>query len=871
MKFFSKDKNNSFVIVPEELENEKQTSKPTSPDAITPDEISSLFTLEKSDKPQYEADGPSPLDILKSRMQVSEPQSETAKKVETSIALKKDNNVEVAENKPQKTLLQKLQRYTVDEQGRDLSENHLPLYELESVAEILKSDGDKAIEALSKKYNVSVDDLGKTPKKQDKKPQIVSEPQEEKVTTVAPSPTPTPAFEKMVVDSEVRQEEELFEALFPTEEKTELDFSIPDISDIDNSAAQISQQPTAPADTATIRFTPIKDSKGNTGRIAISSVTQNVDLRQEISDDFSNEVISDTTTLHKTDFELFSPKTEMNDLAGGKKLMRILAIKKRSGFLRTAVSAIMSLAILLFALPPLSDFIISETGISMIICGAFLTLSILANIGMFADFTRLFKARSSSDVLASLAAVFTLALTVNAAITSSNAYYIILLCSLIMFMRSLYSFKDVSTRLGNLKQIANSKPKRAVELITDTATTYAMAKDSIEGDVLAAAPRRANFIEDFMKYSQYNTKLSGKTAIIFYITLALCLLSGVAANFYYDSAFHGFYCAAAIACIAAVPILFLIDSLPLASAAKKLNIKGAMIAGIAAAEKLELANAAVISTTDIFPDGAITMHDMKVLENNRIDEILVRAASLTAAVESPLAPIFKSIAGTNLSYSIPDSDTVKYEKRLGLSGWVDNELMFIGNRSLMEAHGIEVPSIEVDKKILRSGYFPVYVATSNTACALLIIQYDVRRDIQKELRRVTELGITLLVNNCDPNVNESMICDYFGLYEDSVKVMTNAGVHMYKNATLPTERCSAPAAFRGRAMSFISIMNSASRIKKSNTILSIMYILSSILGIVYFIYASFSGLDAIPEQSTVLLYELAATVLSGLLFLIKKP
>ena len=100
---------------------------------------------------------------------------------------------------------------------------------------------------------------------------------------------------------------------------------------------------------------------------------------------------------------------------------------------------------------------------------------------------------------------------------------------------------------------------------------------------------------------------------------------------------------------------------------------------------------------------------------------------------------------------------------MGISGWVDNKFLFVGNRTLLEAHGIDVPSVETDKKILRQGYFPIYVATDNKACALLAVQYNVKPEIARELRKTSALGITMLINSSDPNLTEEMICAYFGL------------------------------------------------------------------------------------------------------------
>ena len=298
---------------------------------------------------------------------------------------------------------------------------------------------------------------------------------------------------------------------------------------------------------------------------------------------------------------------------------------------------------------------------------------------------------------------------------------------------------------------------------------------------------------------------------------------------------------------------------------------GAMIAGKTGAEKIENANAAVLNADELFPSGTVQLHQMKLLSDNSIDDTIIRAASLTDALSSPLSPIFKKIAGTGGNVVLPDSDTVKYEDKMGISGWVDNKLLFIGNRTLMEAHGIEVPSVEVDRKILRKGLFPVYVATENKACALITVRYTVRPDIARELRRVSALGVTMLINSSDPNMTEEMICDYFGLYEDSVKVMSAAGCHMYKNAVTPNESCFAPAAYKGNPMGLAAIIGNAGKIKKSNLTLTVLYVILSVLGAVLFAYMSFDGSGSLMSGASVLLYSLISTAVSYILYLTQKP
>ena len=850
MGFFSKNKKNKidFFINTDETANTSGVlgDKNLAPHAITAQEISDFSG---QDKAEQHLNHTNALDALKNRMKSNISQTNN----------QETTTVDTSEKGEEKSLLDKLHRYTVDEQGHDLSKVNEPLYQLESVTEILKSKSENSIKNLSKKYDVFVDDLGKSTQQKAEQPTDKTNDIENEKTFV---------FEQMVTEAERREEEELYKNVFEPEtvvKENQNPLDLPDISDIDNREYGINSQENV-SDTATIRFTPIKDSKGNTDHITISNVTKHIDL-----DDIAPDAINiNSTELQQTEFELFKPKSEITDFQSGKKFLRNLAIKKRSAFLSVFVSTIVTLALMVFLIPAVFDVIISNTKSAMIICTAFLLISTLANYTMFFGVAKLLNKKLSADIFACTAAIFTLSLSVCAASTNSNAYYIILLCSIILWFRSISNFKLISAKHGNLRQILNSDKKNAVTLIDDNATTFAMAKNTIDGDVLVCSHKKANFIEDFMKHWEFTDTLSKKHPFLFYATVLLDILCAMVAYFYYDSIFTAFYCAACLCCISAIPTLFFIDAFPLSSATKKLNQKGTMIAGLQGAELIENANAAYLSINDIFPKGTISMYSMQVLSNN-IDQTILKAASLTAAVGSPLEAIFNKIAGTNSSYSMPDSDTVKYEKRLGISGWVDNELLFIGNRSLMEAHGISIPSVEIDKKILRKGFFPVYVATENTACALIVIQYDVQRDIAKELRKITELGVTLLIDNCDPNINEEMICDYFGLYEDSVKIMTNAGVCMHRNATPDVERCSSPAAFRGSALNFIKIINCASNIKKSNLILTILYALFAIFGIVYFVYASFSGLSLIPQSTTIIAYELIITFISIIGFLIRKP
>lgn len=881
MKFFSKNKDDELFYLLESDDNEytfgqENTLHPEH--ALTPEEVIGFSS--NSDSTNASATGA--LDSLKKRMlentsdtkaednpRSAEEKSDCENNDGFDLnAFSKTYNKAKAEKQPktdtvpqkekvsaqtEPSLLEKCRPFIVDGENGDNAMKSAPTYRLESVAEILSNESKKALDKLSQKYEIAFDDLGKYEK------------------TQAPPTEPTVA-EK--AEKSKAPKTESFEDLVSSLSKvSKVQTNVSNvISDID--ASPLAPEPQTPDihSTATIRFTPVSGTD-NTSRISISSKTMPIDLTGELTS--LPETVADETEreilLEQTEFEEYIPREEFSDEKDAKRFLRKLSLKKRSAFLRSVFSGLCLILLIIARLPFMSEILLAHTMAANIICTAILGIITLINADMFKALPKIFSRQSTPDVLSVTASLAVLIYGIIAVFKNEVALDLILLGAVILFIRALGSFWNASHMLEGFKQISAASPKRAVKLIGDQAVTFAMAKNAIEGDVLAAAPQKTKHINDYMKYSTFRVFLAGKLPVITAVSLILSIVMGFACAAYFDGVLYGFYSAAAIQCFAALPVIFMIDNLPLYSSAKRLSHMGAMIAGKTGAERIENANAAVFSADELFPSGTVQMHQLQILSDNSIDDTIIRAASLTEAMRSPLAPIFKKIAGTGGNNVLPDSDTVKYEDRMGISGWVDNRLLFIGNRTLMEAHGIEVPSIELDRKILRQGLFPVYVATQDKACALITVRYTVRADIAKELRRVSALGVTMLINSSDPNMTEEMICDYFGLYSDSVKVMSAAGCHMYKNAVTATPASSAPAAYKSNPLGLAAIISNATRIKKSNLLLTVLYMISAVLGSVLFAYMSFDGSGTLMSGITLLIYSLASTAISYILYLTQKP
>lgn len=840
MKLFSKKQDDFFSLLEEENNSISTGETLLEPShALTPEEVLSTPKLDTTKR--YDSTGA--LDSLKKRMQK---------------ATATDN----------RSLLEKCKPYILDEDGNDASNEIPPSYTLESVDEILKSDAEKVIDQLKQKYDISFDYLGKYIEQQNT--QNVSKPKTEIKEEVIIKEEPKEPIETSTV-KKVETFDDTIQISMPIKN---VQSSVPFvISDIDNTVSLPEKEDNDISSTSTITFTPVSSENSSQPKIVVTTNTRQIDLTGELESisSTSNSYEDNRVLLENNDFDDFSPENEFKDSTQSKKFIRRFSILKRRSFLTSTFSVFFTLLLCVMKLPFMSGLVLGKTVPSMIACTSITFLVLLLNIDMFLSLAKAFSKKAGPDVLASIASIFVLLYAVMGIINGEIVLDLLLILCIVVSLRAISKFRKDSYMLSNLKQIAGDKEKKAVRLISDPAVTFAMAKNSIEGDTLIAAPQKCRHINDYIKYSTFGTFLNGKIPTITVLSILISVIAGLTAFNYFDGVVHGFYAAAAVQCFTALPTLFFIDTLPLYKAAQKLNKIGCMIAGKHGAESIESANALVLNSTDLFPIGTVTLHQMKVLSENNLDETILRAASLTETLNSPLAPIFKRIAGESNITTLPDSDTVKYEDRMGISGWVDNKLLFIGNRTLMETHGIAVPSLEVDHKILRSGYFPVYVASGDKVCALLMVQYDVSPTVASELRRLSKLGINLLVVNTDPNITNEMICDYLGLYSDSVMIMSTAGCHMYKSSATNEFSCSAPASFKGGAIALAKIMNCANRIRRSNTLFSILYIIAAVLGIIIFAYASFSGSGSLMDSGTILLYSLISAVVSYILFLTQKP
>ena len=629
-------------------------------------------------------------------------------------------------------------------------------------------------------------------------------------------------------------------------------------------------EPEAPAaEEATISFTPIKEEQPKTASdatmpfIPVSDVTPEpvgLDIGEKIPFEMQNE---------PTDEELFGDYETVADAVPIHNELKSAYTKINAKMVITALIAILLTAGEIAALT-MSDTITQFGNIPVIISTVLTIVAAAVNYHIFSGFAAFFSSKRSTDCALCVSTVISIlyGIVCIARGTVSAQFGFI---NVIGMLFSLWGKRNsAKRRLIGFEEIANDEEKQALTLIDEQNGSYAIAHDAVEGEALIAAGKKTINITRYLKNSATEDTFSGKALVLSVIGL----VAAVALTVFTLVTGDGENALATLAALLAVCASFgssIVGTRPSLLAAKHLLDYGAMITSPEAAEIIEQANAAVFDINSIFPRGKVKMYDMKVLSPNDLDRTIFNAAAVTTSINSPLGHVFRRIARTSEDYVLPPADSVKYEKRMGISGWVGDHSLLIGNRTLMETHGVSVPSVEVDKKILRSGYFPVYVACNGSPCALLIVGYEADREIENELRRLQNSGVVLLINNCDPNVTEEMLCDYFGLQTDFVKIMQSGSVKEYREKTEFRESVSAPASFSGNACGLAAIITASIRMKRLGAVMAALNIILTVVGIAAAAVLLVSGMGALITPVNIAVYLAASLVLVCLPSLLYRP
>ena len=249
-------------------------------------------------------------------------------------------------------------------------------------------------------------------------------------------------------------------------------------------------------------------------------------------------------------------------------------------------------------------------------------------------------------------------------------------------------------------------------------------------------------------------------------------------------------CASLVACVPITGLLCM--EIPLGRAVKAQLGKGALLNGWNAVEKFGDTDALAVNTTDLFPRGSIRVRKAFTVSDMSIPQVTAAAASVVVASGGCLAEVFSSLVEDEKNF-ISSADSITYENELGISGWVNEKRILVGNRNMMETHRVIIPGgglarldeFEAMKK--RPGHQVLYVAVNNRLEGVFLLEYKASNAIRNALVQLISDGTNIMVYTCDANIDVRLLTSVFDIPSRYITILDNDGSRVYDSVTYAVE------------------------------------------------------------------------------------
>jgi cation transport ATPase len=420
----------------------------------------------------------------------------------------------------------------------------------------------------------------------------------------------------------------------------------------------------------------------------------------------------------------------------------------------------------------------------------------------------------------------------------------------------------------NFSFITAHSPAYAAKIYNDEETARRMVSGTTASKGVAAYQHLTRFLSDFLKISYApdpSEEISGKI-------VPVSVIVSVFVTAVYAVLFKSVPGAASaltvMLCISVPFTAMLAGNLPMMFFSKRMLKEGAMVAGYPSVKQFCDTTAVMLTASELFPKGSVKLEDMTTLQQYRVEESLLMAAAVLREAASPIAPVFDELIAESES-ELPAVESVMFEEKSGLVGWIGGERVLIGNIALMNRYHINFPEERPAKRSRNKKTELTYIACSGSPVAVLSLSYSAPRSAREQLQKAENSGLAFVVSSPDPNVSADMIAEEYGLFFRSVKIMSPGYANEIEEVTSKVEETSrAYLATRGRQSSLARAVGGCIGLKSNITLGIAIAIFGLVLGILLCatlaLYASVSRLSVV-EMMIYIAFWTAATLISEII------
>ena len=456
----------------------------------------------------------------------------------------------------------------------------------------------------------------------------------------------------------------------------------------------------------------------------------------------------------------------------------------------------------------------------------------------------LFTAKPSGDSLMSFAAVAALAHCIVCILLGENgaavSHIYVGAVGFVFLLNSIGKRSMMRRIFKNFRFLMKNKNLYSAACITEEkqAREFVKSAQPQEPDIRYNA--KTEFATRFLANSYADDPTDGIAKWLVYPVILAAIITGVV-TFFITREW--------IAAVSALTAVLLIGvpagaiwsfNKALESADKTLLKERGTITGFAAVNDAAGTTAVVVDGEALFPQGTCVLKGMKLFKKMQMDEAILYAASVLEHTHHPFKSVFMEVVN-DVKDHMPESFDTAYESKLGLSTWIYDRKVLLGNKEMMSAHGIEIPTTAKPEEFTHDNMRTVFLAIDGSVYAMFVLEYYADSVTEYELQRLEASGIRVLVKTEDSNIDEALLCMLFDLEADSVKVLGMRAAGIYDEKTEVPVYNEAKIIGNGDPVTFMRSITACSMLQGQFGLLKLLQYIAIGLGVVVVAVLSFMG------------------------------
>ncbi len=276
----------------------------------------------------------------------------------------------------------------------------------------------------------------------------------------------------------------------------------------------------------------------------------------------------------------------------------------------------------------------------------------------------------------------------------------------------------------------------------------------------------------------------------------------------------------------------LIYALPLRRLTRRFARSGSALAGYHGAERMCRSNCVILTDTDLFPPGTVSLNGLKIF-GEESGKVFAYAATMAHASETGLSRLFDNLLESEGGHLETLSDLNFYEEG-GVGGMIHGETVLFGTSSFCRRMGVTLPQ----GLTLKTG---VFLAVDGTLIAVFAVKYMAAEKVDWAMHALHCARITPVLAVRDGNVTPALLKRKFGT--DARAVYPQLSTRLALSEKAGAEPCALIC--REGLMPYAELMVGAKRLRRAVRMGNVLSIAASVTGTMLAFFLTFSAAYAL--------------------------